>query len=101
MQNSVLIELRERIDGLDEQLVQLLAQRFRVTEAVGNLKAAGGMNAADPVREAQQEQRLSQLAEHYGVSPALVKRIFHAVVEEVVSTHEEIAKKVRITPPEQ
>lgn len=95
MQSLELSALREQIDILDEELVVLLARRFQVTDAVGRLKANQGLGAVDLVREAQQEQRLAQLALSHGVRQAVVGRVFRAIVEEVVSTHLAIASARR------
>lgn len=93
MQDQELSALRAQIDSIDEELVSVLARRFRVTEAIGRLKAAQGLNAVDPAREAMQEQRLAKLALHHSVSPTVVAKVFRAIVEEVVSTHKAIAKQ--------
>lgn len=95
MQSKELSVLREQIDAIDEELVKLLARRFQVTNAVGQLKAKESLCAVDPVREAQQEQRLVQFAATYGVNQALVSRIFRTIVEEVVSTHEIAARALK------
>ncbi len=49
---------RASIDNLDAALIHILAERFRITKAVGELKAASGMAPADPERERQQVERL-------------------------------------------
>ena len=55
--------LRASIDNMDAALVHLLAERFKITQQVGELKAAHGLPPADPAREAQQIARLRALAE--------------------------------------
>ena len=91
MPNNDLNALRARIDQLDENLVELLAHRFRVTDEVGRLKASTGLSAVDPEREASQEARLAALAAKHSVSPAVVARVFRALVEEAVSNHQAVA----------
>ena len=54
--------LRGSIDNMDSALVHLLAERFKVTQRVGELKATAGLPAADPEREAAQIARLRALA---------------------------------------
>ena len=53
-----LARLRGSIDNLDSALVCLLAERFKITQRVGELKAELGLPPADPQREAQQIERL-------------------------------------------
>ena len=93
MQSTELANFRQEIDKIDEELVGLLSRRFRVTEKIGHLKAAEGLQEIDPEREAMQEQRLSQLAMRHGVNIVLVSNIFRAVVTEVVSNHRAIRQQ--------
>ena len=44
-------DLRSSIDNIDAALILLLAERFKVTKAVGEYKAAAGLPPADPDRE--------------------------------------------------
>ena len=53
-----LARLRSSIDNIDAALIHLLAERFKCTQAVGELKAARGMPPADPAREVEQIARL-------------------------------------------
>jgi chorismate mutase len=46
-------ELRERIDRLDEQLVELLNERAHCALEIGKLKQAMGLEIYQPDREAQ------------------------------------------------
>ena len=43
-------ELRERIDALDRQLVELLSERARAAKMVGHLKAATSLPVYEPAR---------------------------------------------------
>ena len=42
-----LLRLRMSIDNMDAALVHLLAERFKITQQVGELKAAHGLPPAD------------------------------------------------------
>ncbi len=44
-------ELRIRIDALDRQLVELLSERARAAQMIGNLKAATSLPVYEPERE--------------------------------------------------
>src|SRR5699024_12878719 len=50
--------LRGSIDNLDAVLIHVLAERFKLTERVGRLKAHHALPAADAAREARQVERL-------------------------------------------
>jgi chorismate mutase len=86
-----LLRLRDSIDNMDAALVHLLAERFKITQQVGLLKAAHGLPPADPQREAQQIERLRTLAEQAKLDPEFAEKFLSFVVAEVVRHHEAIA----------
>ena len=83
-----LLRLRMSIDNMDAALVHLLAERFKVTQQVGELKAAHGLAPADPAREAQQIARLRALAEDAKLDPEFAEKFLNFVIAEVVRHHE-------------
>ena len=83
--------LRDSIDNMDAALVHLLAERFKITQQVGVLKAAHGLPPADPAREAQQIARLRSLAAEAKLDPEFAEKFLGFVVAEVVRHHEAIA----------
>jgi len=52
--------LRDKIDLLDEQMLDLLVQRFSVSREIGEIKASGGINVGDPNREQEIIDRLAE-----------------------------------------
>lgn len=89
-------EYRATIDNIDAALVHLLAERFRCTQKVGQLKACLDLPPADPEREAQQVARLQALAVSSGLDPEFAKKFLRFIVDEVIRHHE----AVRETPSE-
>lgn len=85
-------EYRRTIDNLDSALVHILAERFRCTKQVGVLKATNAMPPADPVREAQQIERLRALASESGLDPEFSEKFLRFIVAEVIRHHVEIAE---------
>ncbi len=83
--------LRGSIDNMDSMLVHLLAERFKVTQRVGELKARSGMPPADPEREARQIERLRALAVESELDPEFAEKFLTFIVREVVRHHEQIA----------
>ncbi|SFB65089.1 chorismate mutase [Rhizobium sp. NFR07] len=84
-------KFRVTIDNLDAALIHLLAERFRCTDAVGELKAKSGLPPKDEGREARQFARARDLATASNADPAVVENILKAVIHEVVKKHERIA----------
>jgi chorismate mutase len=82
---------RASIDNIDAALVHLLAERFKITQAVGEYKAAAGLPPADPAREQAQMVRLRALAEASGLDPVFTEQFLRFIVAEVIRHHERIA----------
>jgi chorismate mutase len=88
---ALLTELRGSIDNLDAAVIHLLAERFKCTQKVGALKAAHGMPASDPEREARQIERLHRLAIESDLDPVFAKRFLGFVIDEVIRHHRALA----------
>ncbi|MFZ5846106.1 MAG: chorismate mutase [Actinomycetota bacterium] len=88
-----LSRLRSSIDNLDAALVHLLAERFKCTQQVGQLKARSGMPPADPSREAYQIERLRALADESGLDPRFAEKFLNLIIDEVIRNHESIKRE--------
>ncbi len=86
-------ELRLSIDNMDAALVHLLAERFKITQQVGLLKAEHGLPPADPQREAEQVDRLRALAVESNLDPEFAEKFLNFIIAEVVRHHESIAAR--------
>jgi chorismate mutase len=82
---------RHSIDNVDAILIHTLAERFKLTKAVGELKAAYAMPPSDPAREATQIARLRRLAEEADLDPEFAEKFITFVIAEVIHHHERIA----------
>ena len=86
-----LLEMRHSIDNIDAALIHLLAERFKQTRKVGELKARQGLPPADPMREAQQIARPRSLAVTADLDPEFAEKFLGFLVKEVIRHHEIIA----------
>ena len=93
MSKEELSTYRDRIDELDEKLIRLLAERFDITKSVGTLKAEHGMPAADLEREAEQIERLHEIAKEVGMDPEFSVKVFRLIVDEVIRHHQRTAEE--------
>lgn len=84
--------LRVSIDNIDAALVHILAERFRCTRAVGELKARLGLAPADPDREAQQIARLRELARDARLDPDFAEKFLAFIVQEVIRHHQSVGR---------
>ncbi len=73
--------LREEIDAIDQQILELVAARIRVVLKVGDYKRARGMHVYDPERERALLERLASAAPE-PMDGETVKRIFERLVDE-------------------
>lgn len=89
--HAALERCRRSIDNLDAVLIHTLAERFKLTQAVGELKAAHGMPPSDLDREAMQVERLRRLAEEADLDPEFAEKFLAFVIAEVIHHHERIA----------
>jgi chorismate mutase len=82
--------LRSSIDNIDAAVIHMLAERFKATKAVGELKAVHGMPPADKSREAEQIERLRRLAREADLDPDFAEKFLNFIVTEVIRHHEQI-----------
>ena len=85
-----LIELRHSIDNIDAAVLHLLAERFKFTRKVGELKARLSLPPADPARETRQIARLRSLAVNAELDPEFAEKFLGFLVKEVIRHHERI-----------
>ncbi len=83
-----LAPLRVQIDAIDSQLVQLLAERAKVTAEVGRVKQQYALPLYVPEREKALLEARRQQAGALGVSPELVEDVLRRVMRESYSTQE-------------
>lgn len=88
MGDETLKGYRESIDNIDAALVFMLAERFKITKAVGLHKATSGLPAADPTREATQIERLRSLAKSANLDPDFSEKFLRFIIDEVIRHHE-------------
>jgi len=88
MSDAVLAGYRESIDNIDAALVFMLAERFKVTQAVGRYKATAGLPPADPGRETAQIERLRALAKSANLDPDFSEKFLRFIIDEVIRHHE-------------
>ena len=85
--------LRASIDNIDAAVVHMLAERFKATKAVGELKAANNLPPADKAREAEQIARLRKLANDAELDPDFAEKFLAFIVTEVIRHHEKLQGK--------
>ncbi len=85
--DPVLDGYRQSIDNIDAAMIHILAERFRITKAVGAYKAEHGLPPSDPAREERQIARLRNLAEDARLDPEFSEKFLRFIIEEVIRHH--------------
>ncbi len=93
MTDQTLDSFRASIDNIDAALIHILAERFRITKAVGAYKATNALPASDPGREERQIARLRKLAEDAQLDPEFSEKFLRFIIQEVIRHHEQAAGK--------
>ncbi len=91
--DPILARYRKSIDNIDAALVHILAERFRITQAVGEYKAKSALPPADPGREGEQIARLRRLAEESELDPEFSEKFLRFIIDEVIRHHEKAQKR--------
>jgi chorismate mutase/prephenate dehydrogenase len=80
--DKTLAELRDHIDDIDSQLIQLLKLRNELTSRVGDVKSQTGMPIYVPSRESEMIAARRQQAESIGLSPDLAEDVLRRVMRD-------------------
>ena len=90
-------KLRKHIEEIDEEIVKLLADRFRIVKEIAETKKKLGLPVYDPEREEEIRKRWINLAEKYEVPRELVKNIVDAILNysKIIQASGRIAEKWR------
>lgn len=89
MHSESLVQWREMLDEVDEKIVKLLAERFKITRKIGTYKARNGLETRDRAREAEQLDRVKKIARELHISPELAQNILQSIIEEAAKEHEQ------------
>lgn len=76
-----LAELREEIETIDRELVELIARRTYVAETVAQVKDERDLPTTDEDQEQRVMDRAGENAEQFDVDANLVKAVFRLLIE--------------------
>jgi chorismate mutase/prephenate dehydratase len=93
-----LIQLRDRIEAVDRQIIALIAERLKIVEDVAEAK----LTSASPFRDREREEnllgRLRGMAAEANVDPHQIERMYRVVMDMSVA-HQEQAVRDRSDVP--
>lgn len=74
-------ELREEIQEIDRDLVELIARRTYVADSIAQVKQAEGLPTTDEKQEERVMERAGENAAQFDLEPNLVKAVFRLLIE--------------------
>ncbi len=74
-------ELREEIEDIDHEIVELIARRTYVADTVAQVKEAQSLPTTDEQQEDKVMKRAGENATQFDVDTNLVKAIFRLLIE--------------------
>ena len=89
--NSIISELREKIDTIDDQISKLIAERMNLAKEIGQIKNNAGLKVINPERERVVFQKLAVRCAEIGINDELLKPVW----EEILKTSHKIQNEVR------
>lgn len=79
-----LAELRERIAGIDRQIIELMAERTAAAEEVGRIKRSQGLPIVNVSVEEKVIARYTDESERTGLSKEVLEKVARAFIQEAV-----------------
>jgi chorismate mutase len=90
---KILEEHRQKIDYIDDRIIDLLAERMEVIRVVAKIKADNDIPAVLPDRVEEVITRCAVRAETRHISPELARLLYTLIVDHACATEEEIISK--------
>lgn len=78
---QILKNHRARIDAIDDQLIDLLAERERIIREVAGIKARHGIPAVLPDRVDQVRERAAERAAAHGMDAGFIRDLYQQLID--------------------
>ncbi len=75
-----LATLREEIEQIDRQIIDLVVHRARLAQEAGDVKRIASLPLLDPVREARVMETAAEAARQAGIPDGDVRQIFRLLI---------------------
>ena len=87
---ELLAPYRRRIDDLDDQIMELFAQRFEVIREVADFKSKHDIAAVLKDRVDQVRERNATTGEKKGLDPDFIRRLYTLIINEACELEERL-----------
>jgi chorismate mutase-like protein len=85
---DALEELRAKLGGIDESLLDQLRRRIECCEEIARVKKAHGVPMMQPHRIGVAQDRAAQYGEEHGISQEFLRRLYDVIIEETCRIEE-------------
>ncbi|MEM0216230.1 MAG: chorismate mutase [Candidatus Bathyarchaeia archaeon] len=75
------MELRKKIDEIDEKILHLLKERIEVSIRIGTIKREKGLPIRDVEREREKMEQITKKAEELKLDVEFIKSIYKSVID--------------------
>ncbi len=88
-----LIEIRKKIDKIDDELVKIISKRIALIPAVAKIKKENNLPRVNLKREAEIIERLRNSAKNLSVNPDIAEKVIKNLIKESHRIERAIMKK--------
>lgn len=82
---DILKDHRKKIDALDDQIIDLMVERFQIVAEVAKIKAAHNIAAALPDRIEEVKDRNAQRADGKGLNGEFIRKLYADIIDHAIS----------------
>ena len=93
MTTNPLLPLREKINQLDQKLIEILAERRQVSTEVIQTKIAANIPLRDLARERSLIKALIEQGKQYNLDDILIKRLYQIIIEDSVLLQQKLLQE--------
>ena len=90
MSTEHLAGFRDRLNGIDEQLISLLGERFEICREVADVKKEQGIPMMQSGRVDEVKARCKKLGEQQRVAPEFIEDLYTLIIGEACRLEDEI-----------
>jgi chorismate mutase len=88
-----LVEMRSKIDRIDNYIIELLAERMSISEEIGSYKAKNNITIYQPKRWSQIVDRMLKIGTQNGLSEAFILKLIQQINKESIRHQTNIMNK--------
>ena len=84
LSNQEILDLRIKIDSLDSQVLQILAERMKIADQIGQIKAEHNTTIYQAKRWKELKEKNVRIAETLGLSEEMVSQLLKLIHQEAI-----------------